>query len=97
MTRALQRITVSLRVARLEEVAHELSNAVGMTMNALVTAGSDDLERVYDHLATATEESMRSTRALRTLMWEIRLLHQLVRECSEEHDEEASSVCIRDR
>lgn len=69
---------IAARVARLDEITHELSNCVGMTMNALVCSGTDDIDRVYDHLAIATEQAMRATGALQTLMWEMRELHELV-------------------
>jgi hypothetical protein len=78
MTPLPDRAVLSARIARIEELTHELSNTVGMTMNELVCAGTDDLERAYDHLGTATQLAMRSTGTLQVLMWELRLFQELV-------------------
>ena len=66
------------RIAHVEEIAHELSNSVGMTMNYLQTFRIDDSLKSYEHLAVARQEAMRSTGALRTLMGELHLLRLLV-------------------
>jgi hypothetical protein len=64
-----------VHVARLEELTHELSNWVSLSMNYLVKAGNER-SKMYDHVATSTGLSVRATGSLRNLMVELANLHR---------------------
>jgi len=66
--------TVLTGVSRLEELAHQLSNSVGLTMNSLILAATGDKDELFDRLVTATDQAMQSTGSLQMLMWELREL-----------------------
>lgn len=66
-------------VVELEELAHELSNSVAMTMNNLVQATAlQDAEEVFNRIAISLDQAMHATTTLRKLMMELRSLRLAV-------------------
>ena len=63
-------------LTRLEELAHELSNSMGITLNSLAMVNTDEAERILTHLETANEQAMRATGTLQILMWELAALRR---------------------
>lgn len=74
----LDQESLFFRVQRLEELAHQLSNTVGSTMNCLIQAATGKKKEFVDKVGCATDEAMRSTGTLRLLMWELQDLHKFV-------------------
>ncbi len=71
-------------VVELEELAHELSNSVAMTMNNLVQATAlQDAEEVFNRIAISLDQAMHATTTLRKLMMELRSLRLAVFEESQ--------------
>lgn len=58
------------QLAKLEELTHELSNWVGMTLNNLLMADRNR-DRMQDYLTVATGLSVRATDSLMRLMAEL--------------------------
>ncbi len=63
-------------LARLEELAHELSNTVGGTMNHLILASTGPQELAVPRLEVAVENAMRATGTVQILMWELAALRR---------------------
>ncbi len=61
-------------LVKLQEHVHELSNTVGMTMNYLILAATEDKDKLFDRLAAATEQAMRASGTLQMLMWDLKNL-----------------------
>ena len=74
---AFQTIIPLNSLEKLEELAHNLSNCVGTTMNSLILAATAEQNHMFVHLAVATEQAMRATGTLQMLMWELANIRRL--------------------
>lgn len=77
-------------VYRLAEIAHELSNSVGMTMNSLVLSAIADKDRSGEFLGEATENAIRATGSLRMLMLELSNLREIAQQSNMTSDRSES-------
>lgn len=65
------------RLFQLNELTHELSNTVGMTVNYLLLASIGPSDAAFDDVMTAMELATKATSTLRMLMWQLGEIQRL--------------------